>query len=465
MKVAIIGGGITGLAAAYRLEQMNPLANIILFEKKSHLGGKLLTDCADPFVLEGGADSFLSRKPRGIGLCEELGIADQLIGRRPENRRTYVKRFGHLHPLPEGLSGFVPTDLRALENHPLLSTAGWERIQQEPHIRPFEGEDDESLAAFMIRRLGREAFENIVEPLMSGIFAGDAQKLSLLATYPNLRQVEQEHGSLLRGLANRNKAGRQPVYPPFVSFAGGMAILIETIGRALKQTEIITGVTVRAVSRADDRWQVITEDQALDFDYILLTTPTYASGRLVENLDTKLAAMLNRISYASTAVVHLAFPKNKIDNVPQSYGYVIPRAEQSDILACSWSSQKWVDRAPDDTLLLRVFMGRAGGQDILQHDDEALVMKAVNEIRQTLKLSAAPTFYRVYRWPQSMPQYNLGHQRRIETVRNRLTHHRGLMMAGAAFEGVGIPNCIASAEAAAEAILDDELRVRADNTG
>lgn len=454
MNVAIVGGGITGLAAAYRLEQKNPLATITLFEQGERLGGKVMSDHIASLVVERGADSFLSRKPRGIALCEELGITDQIIGRRPENRQTFVKRFGRLHPLPEGLSGFVPTNLAALVDHSLLTAAGLKRLERESEVPAFQGTEDESLGAFMRRRLGREAFENIVEPLMSGIFAGDADRLSLLATYPHLRRIEQECGSLLNGLKALSSQSNEEKYPPFVSFVGGMSTLIHALQNALTRTEILTGAPVTHIGREDDRWQVTTNDATVAFDTVLMTTPAFVSGRIVANLDPVLAKLLANFPYASTAVVHLAFPRGKVHSLPRSYGYVVPQVEKSAILACSWSSQKWTGRAPQDTLLLRVFMGRFGEDPILEQEDDALIIKAITEAGRTLNISAAPSFQRVYRWPGGMPQYTLGHRERIAKLRDRLTHHPGLWMAGALFDGVGIPNCIASGEEAAEAMME-----------
>lgn len=458
MDVAIVGGGITGLAAAYRLEQMNRSVSITLYEKWDRPGGKLMTDRVGDLLIERGADSFLSRKPRGIGLCEELGITPRLIGRRPQFRQTFIQRHGALHPLPEGLSGFVPTDLDALTDHPLLSASGLARLQQEAVVPGRQDPGDESVADFMIRRLGREAYENIVEPLMSGIFAGDGSRLSVLATYPHLREIEREHGSLLAGLQTRSAGASKVTYPPFVSFDGGMSVLGDALIQALDRTEILTATPVRSIRPDQNTWLIEVAGKTKTFDYVLSTVPAQAASRLVGGFDPELAGLLGDFPYASTAVVHLAFDQAQAGRLPRGYGYVVPRAEGKEVLACTWSSQKWAGRAPDGCLLLRVFIGRYGGLDVVGLDDEKLIEMAVREIRETLGVVTPPVFERVYRWPAGMPQYNLGHLERIDQLKQRLQRHPGFFMAGALFDGVGIPNCIASGEAAAEAILDLDLR-------
>ena len=458
MDIAIIGGGITGLSAAYRLERLIPSARITLFEESGRLGGKIFTERSGPYLLEGAADSFLARKPRGVGLCEELGLAAQLHGRRPENKRTFVRRHGRLHPLPEGLSGFIPTDLSVLENHPLLSEEGLRRLKQEKTLPPFLGVEDESLATFVTRRLGREAYDNLVEPLMSGIFAGNGEQLSLLATYPQLRQVEQRAGSLLTGLAASSKNQGNDKYPPFVSFADGMGTLIKALAESLTNTELWLQTKVRRLHPAAGQWHVINDRQPYEADAVLLTTPTYVSSWLVDPFAPNLSNLLSQIDYASSAIVYLAIPKSDIEHLPESYGFVVPTIEQSDALACTWSSQNWAGRAPDDKLLLRVYLGRHGRQDVLQFDDETLVENALEEIRPIVGKSSVPEFCRVYRWPKAMPQYTMGHLERLAAIRQQLGNHPGLFMAGAAFDGVGIPNCIGSGEAAAEQISDYRLQ-------
>jgi oxygen-dependent protoporphyrinogen oxidase len=448
-RVLIIGGGITGLAAAYRLEQL-PDVQVTLVEKETRLGGKLFTEQVDGFVVEAGADSFLSRKPRGVGLCEELGVAERLCGRDPRHNRTFIRRHGQLHSIPEGLSGLVPTNLDALNNTPLLSAAGKARVAQELHIPPAADPGDESIAAFMSRRMGREVYEELVEPLMSGIYAGDGSQLSLAATFPQLRQIEQKYGSLLYGLAN--PAAQPTRYPPFVSFLAGMATMIDLLLACLQRTTILTGVGVLRLERAPFGYVAHREDgQRMLVDAVIVATPAYVAARLVEPLDRVLAEAHAAIPHASSVTVTLGYAAADLPQPLDGYGYVIPRVEGTDVLACTWSSSKWAGRAPDGFVQLRLYLGRYGGRDVLALSDEDLLAMAQGEVEETMGITARPPLQRLYRWLNGMPQYTIGHLVRLMTIEERLLHHPGLFLAGAAYRGVGIPDCIASGEQAAAA--------------
>ena len=248
-KVVIVGGGMAGLAAAYKLKNDASEFDITIVEASSQLGGKVSTERVDGFVIESGADCFLARKPRGIGLCEELGIADQLVGRDPNHAKTFVLRHGRLHPLPSGLTGMIPTNLDALTNSSLLSETAVSQIAQEPNLPPQPENGDESVASFVSRRLGQEAFDNLIEPLMGGIYAGQADQLSLVATFPQLRQLELKHGSLLKGLTNRAPATTEQKYPPFVSFPDGMQTLVDALVAQLDGVEILLNTAVTQIEK------------------------------------------------------------------------------------------------------------------------------------------------------------------------------------------------------------------------
>jgi protoporphyrinogen/coproporphyrinogen III oxidase len=444
VRVVVVGGGIAGLAAARRLEALAPDAEIVLLEQNAELGGKIRTEHVDGFVVEAAPDSFLSRKPRGVALCEELGLGDQLIGRRPEHHGSFVRRGDELHPLPEGLSGMIPTSLDALEQSELLSPEAKERFAAEPDVPAAPGEEDESVASFVTRRFGREAYEALVEPLMTGIYGGDGDMLSLRATFPQLRVLELEHGSLLRGLSAPPPSDR----PPFLSLREGMGALVAALREGFVRTQLVTG---RAAIRVGLGFEVALADgERLAADGVVLATPAFVTADLVEDLDSELAAAHAGIPYASSVVVTLGF--SRADVVPlDGYGYVVPRAEGSDVLACTWSSQKWEHRAPDECVLLRVYAGRFGGRDVTAESDEALVRLARDEVA-FLGVSAEPVLNRVHRWPQGMPQYVLGHPERIARIDDAVAAHPGLAVAGAAYRGVGIPDCIRSGELAAESV-------------
>jgi oxygen-dependent protoporphyrinogen oxidase len=447
MKVAVVGGGIAGLAAVRRLETLLPEAEVLLVERTERLGGKLVTEDVDRFVVEGSADSFLSRKERGIGLAEELGLQDELIARRPEHHGSFIRLGDALHPLPEGLTGMIPTSLDALQATSLLSPEGKRRFAREPEISAVRGDADESVASFVSRRFGREAYDALVEPLMTGIYGGDGEQLSLLATFPGLRDLELEHGSVLRGLSAPAPDGR----PPFVSLRSGMATLVTALVAGFERTEVLLGLPVARVGEGHGGYTIdLAEGDAISCDGVVVATSSFIAAELVPALDPELAADLAAIPYASSAVVTLAFAR--ADVIPlDGYGYVVPRIEGTDVLACTWTSQKWAGRAPDDAMLIRVYAGRFGGRDVTQDSDEQLVSLARDELRQ-VGVSAEPTLTRIHRWPSGMPQYVLGHPERLERIEAAVAEYPGLALAGAAYRGVGIPDCIRSGEQAAESV-------------
>ena len=443
MRVVVVGGGIAGLSAARRLESITD-AEIVLVEREELVGGKLRTEHLDGFVIEAAADSFLSRKERGVALCEELGLGDELIGRRPEHHQTFVRRGEELHPLPEGLTGMIPTNLETLERSELLSPEGKARFAAEPDVPAAHGHGDESVASFVSRRFGREAYDALVEPLMTGIYGGDGDQLSLQATFPQLRVLELEHGSLLRGLSAPAASDR----PPFVSLRQGMGTLVGALRESFERTQVVTG---RAAVRVSHGFEVALADgETVGADGVVLATPAFATGELLEEFDPELAAVHAEIPYASSVVVTLGF--SRADVVPlDGYGYVVPRAEGGDVLACTWSSQKWEGRAPDESVLLRVYAGRFGGRDVTRDPDDVLVELARGEVA-FLGVTAEPVLTRVHRWPRGMPQYVLGHPERLARIDDLRAAHPALGVAGAAYGGVGIPDCIRSGEVAAESV-------------
>jgi oxygen-dependent protoporphyrinogen oxidase len=447
--VVIVGGGITGLAAAYRLQRLAPHLDVVLMEASSHLGGKIGTEQFDGFLLEWGPDCFLSRKPRGIGLCQELGLTTELVGRNPRYAQTFVLRHGRLHRLPQGLTGMIPTNLEALTHNTLLSAAAHSRLAQEPAIPPAPAHGDESVAHFIARRLGTEILENLVEPLMAGIYAGQADQLSLAATFPHLRQLELEHGSLLQGLMKQRPAANGTDYPPFVSFAAGMRRLVERLVEELNEVTICRETAVTNITKMVNGYQLSVEGKpAVETSVVIVTTPMYVSSELLRGIDRVLAATLAEIPYASTALVNLAFDEADVPEL-NGYGYVIPSVEGREALACTWSSRKWQNRAPEGKVLLRVYIGRFGDDDVTAYEDGRLLTIAQNEIHDTLNITAEPLFHRIIRYPEAMPQYNMGHLERLAKIEQQLASHEGLFMAGAAFHGVGIPDCISSGETAA----------------
>jgi oxygen-dependent protoporphyrinogen oxidase len=442
VKVVVVGGGIAGLSAARRLERLVERVEVILLEATGRVGGKLLTEEVDGFVVEGAADSFLSRKKRGIELCEEMGLADALVGRRPENARSFVRVGQELHVLPEGLSGLIPASLEALESTTLLSQEGRERLAAEVDLPPATAGDDESVASFASRRLGREAYVRIVEPLMAGIYGGDGEQLSLQATFPQLRSLELEHGSILRGLAGQAPAESR--YPSFVSFRSGMGRLVDRLVATLEHTAL-HALQARTVQEHSGGYAVDV-GHVVEADAVVVAAPAHAASSLLAVLDPELAGLLAEIRYSDSAIATVGYRLEDVPHPLDGYGYVVPATEGSDVLACTWSSSKWEGRAPEGHALIRVYLRRnpAG-------PDDRLVDLARGELR-LLGIHAAPVLARVHRWPRGMPQYVLGHPERLERIDALVAEHPGLALAGAAYRGVGIPDCIDSGEQAAESV-------------
>ncbi len=457
--VVVIGGGIAGLAAAYRLTRLDPPVAVTLIEAEQRLGGKILTEQMDGFTIEGGPDSFLSVKPRGVGLCAELGLVDSLQGTTPRPHRAFVRRGDRLHELPEGLTGLVPTRLGPILRSGLLSPWGKARFVADAVLPASRDERDESLAHFVRRRLGREVYARLVEPLMAGIYAGDGEQLSLTATFPRLREGERAHGGLIRGvLASRAAASRAdgaPSLPPFVTPSTGLGTLVDALARELRtaHVKIALGTLVDAVERGassgSDRYQVqLATGDAIGADGIVVAVPAFAAAALLAGFEADLATALDAIPHASSAIVSLAYPESDIPRALDAHGYVIPRVEGRAALACTWTSAKWRGRAPDGMALIRVFLGRFGQEPLLA-DDDALVATARAELQETLGVAVSPALTRVHRWPNGMPQYTMGHLDRLATIERSLAGDPAIALAGAAYRGVGIPDCIESGEAAA----------------
>lgn len=458
--VVVVGGGIAGLAAAHRLIGLAPKVAVTVIEARPRFGGTIVTERTDGFVIEGGPDSFLAAKPRGIELCEELGLAERLQGTAPRRRRAFVLRKGHLHDLPEGLTGLIPTRLGPMLRSRLFSPVGKARLALDYVLPPLAGDADEALAAFVRRRLGPEVYDRLVEPLMAGIYAGDGERLSLAATFPQLRRAELTHGSLIKGIVAARRSAFAPggSRPAFLTPSGGLGELIDTLTRALEAAgvRLETGrpaVRIESIpSSRDGRYRIVfAHCGALEADAVVVAVPAPAAGQLLRLVDPALAADLGAIPHASSAIVTLGYRRDDVPHPLDGYGYVVPRAERRPVLACTWSSAKWAHRAPPNRVLLRVFVGRFGQDEAVAGDDGALIGLARGEIREVLGVEAAPLLDRVHRWPAAMPQYVLGHLDRVAAIERGLDNLPGLQLAGNAYRGVGIPDCIASGEAAATA--------------
>ena len=460
--MVVVGGGIAGLSAAYALSQPDgPPVACTLVEADSRLGGKILTEQADGFVIEGGPDSFLSQKPWGIELCRKLGLEDRLIGTNPDRRRTFVYSKGRLEELPEGLALGFPTRLGPFLRSGLLSWPGKLRLGAEIFVPRRREESDESMGGFFRRRLGREALERIIEPLMTGIYAGDAEQLSIQATFPRFPDMEREHGSLVRsmlGARRRQQAlgmGERARWTPFVTLQGGLSELVQTLAGRLSAVKVHLGRRVTAVRSCGTAqgYEVLVEGESpLKADAVVLATPAFGAAGLLEPLDATVAGMLGAIPYASTATVTLGFRRAGFSHDLDGYGFVIPRIEGRALLASTWSSSKWDHRAPAGSVLIRAYLGGAGREAALERSDQELVELARADLRHVMGVTEEPVMARVFRWPRAMPQYLVGHQDRLAAIEERLARLPGVFVAGAAYRGVGIPDCIRDGLGSAERV-------------
>ncbi len=457
-RVAVVGGGVTGLVAAFRLAEAaekDAQLFIHLLEASDRLGGKIVTERVDGFLVEGGPDTFLVRKPEGITLCKELGLEGRIIPTSSERRRSFVAHGGRLHELPEGMSGLVPTRIGPLFRSSVLSPLGKLRAAAEPFIkrRPPEDDTDESVASFARRRLGDQAYEHLVEPLLCGIHAGDGEQLSLEATAPVLKDLEEEYGSILRGLRLSSKAAADELTrydTPFVSLAGGMQELIDALVARLGPTDVHTNTAVARIERDGNGFRLeLAGGDAITAGAVVLATPSHVAAELLEPLDGSAAALLRQIPAVSNAAVSMGFHASDVPHALSGYGYVVPRSARRRTLACSWASSKLPGRAPEGRVLLRVFLGRAGQEVDSATDDDTLLAEAREELRSTLGVVEPPIFSRVFRYPKAMPQYTLGHLARVSELDRAIASTKGLFLAGNAYQGVGIPDCIRSGQKAA----------------
>jgi len=457
-RVAVIGGGITGLAAAHRLVELAAGAgralDVRLLEGAAQPGGVIASERRDGFVIELGPDSFLSEKPAALRLCERLGLTERLVGTREEFRRTYVVHDGRLQPLPDGFLLLAPTRLWPLVTTPLFSWPGKLRMALDL-VLPRGGGGDESLATFVTRRLGREALERVAQPLVGGIYTADPTRLSLAATMPRFLAMERDERSVVRAMWRQRRQaapheGSGARWSLFLSFDHGMQCLVDAVARRLPEGVLRCGRRVADLSRgAEGRWQL---DGSEPVDAVLVATPAHAAAALLRPLDDPLGAELAAIPYASSATVNLAFQREDIPHPLDGFGFVVPHVEGRALLAGTFSSLKYPGRAPKTSVLIRAFLGGALQPELLELTDEALVLTARRELAALLGVRTEPQFTRVARWPLAMPQYEVGHLERVARIRARAAA-LGLFLAGNAYEGVGIPDCIRSGEDAATALF------------
>ena len=468
--VAVIGGGISGLSTAYALYEKAAAAGVpircTVVDAAPSWGGKIVTHRVGDLVTEAGPDSFLSQKTAAIELCAKLGLTDQLINTNETSKRACVFSQGRLRELPEGLVVISPNQLGPFLRSGLLSWSGLARMGLDLAMPVKRSSNDESLASFFRRRMGRQAFERMLEPLMAGIYAGDAEQMSVQATFPRFVELEQQYGSVIRGMMTARKSGPSatsagPKRTMFVSLKNGLSDLVDALVRRLTEQ----GVTLRGGSVVDalrvrshqpGRWMydvILNDGSALSVDSLVVATPAYVSAELVRPLTPIAGGLLDMIPYASTATIAMAYPRAAVAGAAEGFGFVVPRAEGRDLIAATWTSLKWPHRAPADQLLVRCYVGGVGREAILQLDDRALVARVREELASMCGVTAEPNYVEVNRWIKAMPQYTLGHLDRLNQIETALSRYGGLVLTGAGYRGVGIPDCIRDGAVAADRVV------------
>ena len=466
-RVVVVGAGLTGLAAAHRLVTHASTARrpveVVVLDAKERIGGAIWTKQVGGFTLEGGADSFITNKPWARDLCLELGLGDQIISTDDRHRRSFVVRNGKLLPVPDGFVLMAPSKLGPLLTSPILSIRGKLRMLLDLAIPRKTDDSDESLASFVRRRFGREALDRLIQPLVGGIYTADPNELSLKATLPQFPLMEQTHGSLILGARRQarqakaaDRAGSGARYGLFNSLAGGMATLPRTLAATLPPRTIRLNTAVRRISRSGPAqlWRVeLLDGPTIEANGVILTTEAHASARLLDGFDADLAQGLRSIPYASSAIVTVGYRRDQIAHPLDGFGAVVPAIEGRSILAMSFLSVKFPTRAPADCALIRVFVGGATQPDLFDLTDDEMVALVRRELGELIGAKGEPILVDIGRHPRAMPQYTLGHLDRVATIDRRALRYPRLVLAGNAFSGVGIPDCVRSGQDAAARLL------------
>lgn len=459
--VAIVGGGIAGMAAAFALQERaraeGAEVRCTLLEAEPRLGGKIVTHRQDGFVLEGGPDSFITQKPWGLQLSRTLGLEPALIPCNEAKQAVYVVHRGRLVRMPAGFRLAAPTEWRPFLRSPLLTPWGKARVAMDLMLPPRREASDESIGDFLRRRFGREALEAMGGPLMAGIYVADPDRLSLQATFPMFAELERKHGSVIRGLtrARRAAAGKPPPPPLFMSFRDGMQTLVDRLRERLR-AEVRAGVAVRRLDRAEHGYELRCDDGAsLRADAVLLALPPHGAADLLAPLDAESARELHGIRSVSTAVLSLGYPASALPpGMPlDGFGFVAPKKEGRPVLACTWMSTKFDGRAPEGTVLFRLFVGGALQEPLAEQPEEDIVRTARDELASLMGVRGDPLVQCLTRWPRGNPQYDVGHLDRIDRIEAQLKGLPGIALAGGAYRGIGIPDCIHSAQRAVESLL------------
>jgi oxygen-dependent protoporphyrinogen oxidase len=455
----VLGAGIAGLAAAHRVRELSaehgiPVEAIVL-ERNEGVGGCVETRYDDGFVMELGPDSLLTEKPNGIDLVRRLGLQDDLIPIRPEYRGARVVRGGRLVPIPDDFHFFTPTSLVSLIASGLFSPAGIARAAMEPFVPPNRGSEDESLASFVTRRFGREVLDRLAQPLIGGIYSGDPERLSMRATMPQFVELERRYGSLVRAMraTSLRSATKLPAPPRLAAMRRGFGEIIgalrERLGSAVR-----TSSEAAALESANGRWTIVlATGERIEADSLICALPAYESARLLMPLRAKLGDLLSRITYHSVATITLAYDTDALPRLPRCTGFVVPNVEGRGIVAATFTTQKYAHRAPPGMTLIRCFAGGALAPQYAVAPEADLIAISRAELRDLTGIAAEPRFTLVRRWIRAMPEYAIGHTVLVDQIEREVAQLDGCALAGSAYRGTGLPDCIRSGETAAEAVF------------
>ncbi|MDR1385941.1 MAG: protoporphyrinogen oxidase [Planctomycetaceae bacterium] len=467
--LAVLGAGISGLSAAYRLHKLCPDATLHVWDQQERTGGVLTTLYQNGYQIEQSADNFITTVPHLVSLCRELGIAEELVSTTPRFRRTYVVRKKHLYLLPDGFLMMAPSKMYPLAITPVLSPLGKLRAALEYFLPPSRSDDDETMKSFVTRRLGREVFERLVEPLVSGVYAADMNKLSLMATLPRFREMERQHGSLIRAMRRQMRVNKQTKsqsqesgarYSMFVTLRGGLSRVTDTLAANLPDHSVQLNKRAEKLELFTDesggvKWRITDQNGfAESYDAVISALPSYEAARLLLPTYQRLGELLSGIEHSGTAIVTLAFDASQVKKRLCGMGFVVPKIENSPILAGSFSSMKYEHRAPAGKQLIRIFAGGARSPEMADMPDKQLLSLIKQELRPLLNIDGEPELEVVAHWQRTMPQYHLGHLERIREVNAITAKISNLALAGNFLDGVGIPVCSLSGQNAAEKIAE-----------
>jgi oxygen-dependent protoporphyrinogen oxidase len=450
VDVAIIGGGITGLSAAYELERRG--ISFTLLEASSRLGGLIRTEYIDGFTIEAGPESVLAQKPAALQLCEDLGLGPRIVSTLTP-RTAFILNGSRLVPIPSPSLLGIPLTLKGILDYDLLPPLARVRLALEPLVPRARASGDESIASFFGRRFGRATVALIAAPLLGGIHAGRIDALSMQSLFPRFVDAEQSRGSVLR--AFRQSHAGAAADGAFRSLSSGMGELVSAIGRRLPPGSVRLASAATTISKIGEGWRIGTPQGNIDALSVVLAAPAYAAARLLTSVDQECSALCAAIPYVSTVSVAMAFSREQVAHSLEGSGFVVAKTEDAPRLtACTWVSSKWAGRAPHGSVLLRAFLGSAADGLAIDLSDEELIDVVRRELSSVLRISGAPLLARVHRWHDAGAQHNVGHLERIARLEARLARHPGLFVAGSGFRAIGIPDCVTDGRSAAAAAAE-----------